>query len=73
VAQIWMQILFKVAQFWMPFNNEFIKSVNMMPMVMPFKAEKSVDLRGFKAGDKVRFRVVKKVDHLIIEAMEMAK
>ena len=21
VAQIWMQILFKVAQFWMPFNN----------------------------------------------------
>jgi Cu/Ag efflux protein CusF len=45
----------------------------MMPMVMPFKAEKSVDLRGFKAGDKVRFRVVKKVDHLIIEAMEMAK
>ena len=21
VAQIWMQILFKVAQFWMPFNK----------------------------------------------------
>ena len=54
-------------------DHEFIKSVNMMPMVMPFKAEKSVDLRGFKAGDKVRFRVVKKVDHLIIDAMEMAK
>lgn len=54
-------------------DHEFIKSVDMMPMVMPFKAEKSVDLRTFKAGDKVRFKVANKGDHLVIEAMEMAK
>jgi hypothetical protein len=26
VAQNWMQILFKLAQFWMPFNTQQIKS-----------------------------------------------
>lgn len=54
-------------------DHEFIKSADMAPMVMPFKAEKSVDLKAFKAGDKVRFRVANKGDHLVVEAMEMAK
>lgn len=43
-------------------DHEFIKSADMAPMVMPFKA-----------GDKVRFRVANKGDHLVVEAMEMAK
>lgn len=50
-----------------------IKSIDMEPMVMPFKVEKGVDLKAFKAGDKVRFRVANKDDHLIVEAMEKSK
>jgi Cu/Ag efflux protein CusF len=40
---------------------------------MPFKVGKGVDLGAFKAGDKVRFRVLNKEDHLVVEAMEKAK
>jgi Cu/Ag efflux protein CusF len=32
-----------------------------------------VDLKAFKAGDKVRFRVANKDDHLVVEAMEKSK
>lgn len=54
-------------------DHEYIKSIDMAPMVMPFKVTQSVDLKAFKAGDKVRFRVTNKGDHLVIEAMELAK
>ena len=40
---------------------------------MPFKFEKTVDLKPFNAGDKVRFWVANKDDHLVVEAMEKAK
>lgn len=50
-----------------------IKSIDMEPMVMPFKVEKGVDLKAFKAGDEVRFRVANKDDHLVVEAMEKSK
>lgn len=54
-------------------DHEWIKSIDMAPMVMPFKVEKGVDLKAFKAGDKVRFRVANKDDHLVVEALEKAK
>lgn len=47
-----------------------IKSIDMEPMVMPFKVAKGVDLKSFKPGDKVRFRLAGKDDHLVVEAME---
>jgi Cu/Ag efflux protein CusF len=54
-------------------DHERIKSIDMEPMVMPFKVEKRVDLKPFKAGDKVRFRVAIKDDHLVVGAMEKAR
>jgi Cu/Ag efflux protein CusF len=54
-------------------DHQRIKSIDMDAMVMPFKVEKAVDLKAFKAGDKVRFRVASKDDHLVIEAMEKAQ
>ncbi|MEJ5989086.1 copper-binding protein [Ramlibacter sp. PS3R-8] len=50
-----------------------IKSIGMEAMVMPFKVQEAVDLKPFKAGDKVRFRVTNKDDHLVVEAMEKSK
>ena len=50
-----------------------IESIDMEPMVMPFKVEKRVDLKAFNAGDMVRFRVTNKDDHLVVEAMEKVK
>ncbi len=50
-----------------------IKSIDMEAMVMPFKVEKNVDLRAFKPGDKVRFQISNKEDHLIIVTLEKAK
>ncbi len=57
----------------MTLDHARIKSIDMEPMVMPFKVEKGVDLKAFKAGDKVRFRVANKDDHLVVEAMEKSK
>jgi Cu/Ag efflux protein CusF len=54
-------------------DHEFIRSIDMAPMVMPFKVGKGVDLKGFKPGDKVRFRVSNADDHLVVEAMEKTK
>jgi Cu/Ag efflux protein CusF len=45
----------------------------MEPMTMPFKVEAGVKLAPFKAGDKVRFTVVERNDHLMIDAMEKVK
>jgi Cu/Ag efflux protein CusF len=50
-----------------------IESIGMEAMLMPFKAEQSVDLRRFKPGDKVRFTLANKDDHLVVQAMEKAK
>ena len=50
-----------------------IKSIDMDAMVMPFKVEAGVDLRRFKPGDRVRFTVSNKDDHLVVQAMEKAK
>jgi Cu(I)/Ag(I) efflux system protein CusF len=54
-------------------KHELIKSIGMEAMTMPFKADPKVDLKQFKAGDKVRFTVSNKNDHLVVEAMEKAK
>jgi Cu/Ag efflux protein CusF len=50
-----------------------IKSIDMEPMVMPFKVESAVNLKAFKPGDKVRFRVANQDDHFVVQAMEKAK
>jgi Cu/Ag efflux protein CusF len=54
-------------------KHELIKSIGMEAMTMPFKADPRVDLRKFKAGDKVRFTVVHKDEHLVVDAMEKAR
>lgn len=54
-------------------DHERVKSIDMEAMVMPFKVAKKVDLKPFKAGDKVRFRLANKDDHLVVDAMEKAK
>jgi Cu/Ag efflux protein CusF len=54
-------------------KHELIKSIGMEAMTMPFKADPKVDLKRFKAGDKVRFTLSNKDDHLVIDAMETAK
>lgn len=51
-------------------KHEEIKSIGMGAMTMPFKTGKSVDLRRFKPGDKVRFTVVNQDDHLVVDAIE---
>ena len=54
-------------------DHERIKSIEMEAMVMPFKVEKAVDLKPFKVGDRVRFRVANKDAHLVVQAMEKSK
>lgn len=54
-------------------NHKRIESIDMAPMVMPFKVSATVSLKPFKAGDKVRFRVTNRDDHLVVEAMEKVK
>jgi Cu/Ag efflux protein CusF len=54
-------------------KHEVIKSIGMEAMTMPFKTGNQVDLARFKAGDKVRFTIVNKDDHLVVDAMEKAK
>lgn len=54
-------------------KHEYIKSIGMEAMTMPFKVEKSVDLSAFKVGQQVRFTVTEKNHHLVIDQMEPAQ
>lgn len=47
-----------------------IDSIGMAPMVMPFKVDRSVDLRRFQAGDKVRFQLASPDGQLQVQALE---
>jgi len=51
-------------------NHQRIKSIGMEAMIMPFKVADGASLAAFKPGDKVRFTVVEKNDHLVIDAIE---
>ena len=51
-------------------NHQRIKSIGMEPMTMPFKVANDAALAAFKPGDKVRFTVIEKSDHLVIDAIE---
>lgn len=51
-------------------NHQRIKSIGMEPMTMPFKVSNGDSLVAFKPGDKVRFTVINKTDHLVIDAIE---
>jgi Cu/Ag efflux protein CusF len=54
-------------------NHQRIKSIGMEAMIMPFKVADGASLAAFKPGDKVRFTVVEKNDHLVIDAIEADK
>ena len=54
-------------------DHERIESIDMDAMLMPFKVDKRVDLKKFKPGDKVRFTVSIKDEHLVVGAMEKLK
>jgi Cu/Ag efflux protein CusF len=51
-------------------SHQRIKSIGMEPMTMPFKVADGAALVAFKPGDKVRFTVIEKNDHLVIDAIE---
>lgn len=53
-------------------KHERIKSIDMDAMTMPFKVAKDVALGGIKPGDRVRFVVATRSDHLVITALERA-
>ena len=54
-------------------KHQRIKSIGMEAMTMPFKVAEGVSLTSFKVGDKIRFTVVDRDDHLMIDAMEVVK
>lgn len=54
-------------------KHQRIKSIDMEAMTMAFKVADGVALSSFKVGAKVRFTVVERDDHLLIDAMEAAK
>jgi Cu/Ag efflux protein CusF len=54
-------------------KHQQIKSIGMEAMTMPFKVAEGVKLAPFKTGDKVRFTVAERNDHLVIDAMEVMK
>jgi Cu/Ag efflux protein CusF len=53
-------------------EHERIDSIGMDAMTMPFTAEKAAHVERFKAGDKVRFTVENRNDHLLVLKMEPA-
>jgi len=54
-------------------KHQRIKRIGMEAMTMPFKVADGVALAPFKAGDRVRFTVVERNDHLMIDALEKLK
>jgi Cu/Ag efflux protein CusF len=51
-------------------KHEYIPSIQMEAMTMPFKVMRPEHLAGLKAGQKVRFTVTMKDDHLMVETVE---
>lgn len=51
-------------------NHQRIKSIGMEAMIMPFKVANGAALAAFKPGDKVRFTVIEKDDHLVVDGIE---
>ena len=54
-------------------KHEAIKSMGMDAMTMPYKVVDASALKGFKAGDAVRFTVKMKGEQMLIESLEHAK
>ena len=54
-------------------KHEAIKSMGMDAMTMPYKVVDVAVLKGFKAGDAVRFTVKMKGEQMLIESLEHAK
>jgi Cu(I)/Ag(I) efflux system membrane fusion protein len=54
-------------------RHEAIKSMGMDAMTMPYKVKSAAQLKGFKAGDAVRFTVSMQGDQMLIDALEHSK
>lgn len=54
-------------------KHEHIANLDMAPMTMVFRATKPEQLKGLKAGDKVRFRAESDKGALIVTHIEAAK
>jgi len=54
-------------------KHEAIKSAGMDAMTMPYKVKNAALLKGFKAGDAVRFTVQMQGEQMLVEQLEHAK
>jgi len=54
-------------------KHEAIKSIGMDAMTMPYKVSDAAVLKGFKAGDAVRFTVKMQGEQMLLESLEHAK
>jgi Cu/Ag efflux protein CusF len=54
-------------------DHQRIKSIGMEAMTMPFKVDEAVKLAPFKVAQKVRFTVIEKNGHLVVDQTEPAK
>ena len=54
-------------------KHERIENLDMDPMTMVFRATKPEQLKGLKAGDKVRFRAASNKGALVVTHIEAAK
>lgn len=54
-------------------KHQYIKSIGMEAMTMPFKVSEAIPLETFKVGHRVRFTVAEKNDHLVVDQMERLK
>jgi Cu/Ag efflux protein CusF len=54
-------------------KHERIANLDMDPMTMVFRATKPEELKGLKAGDKVRFRAESDKGALVVTHIEAAK
>jgi Cu(I)/Ag(I) efflux system protein CusF len=54
-------------------KHERIANLDMDPMTMVFRATKPEQLKGLKAGDKVRFRAASNKGALVVTHIEAAK
>lgn len=54
-------------------RHEPIKSLDMPAMTMVFKAEKPEQIKGLKAGDKVRFNAASVAGSLVVTHIEAAQ
>ena len=51
-------------------KHDYIKNIQMEAMTMPFKVMRPEHLAGLKVGQQVRFTIIMKDDHLMVDTLE---